>query len=155
MGWYSWTRLWSLWLILTCLCSVMRHTRMREQQTGIWAGHGRVADVFKGSALRQEILHPPYHHSQWHDIIEGSITSERFHEFLCKLVVHICFPLCVYTNEVKSRYHWLTSTQAHIVFWFLTTVESTTLKRSSSLSKMKPVCYLFLSMLYMYVHVVL
>jgi hypothetical protein len=38
-----------------------------------------------------------------HDIIEGSVTSEKFHEFLCELVVCIYFPLCMYTKKVKSR----------------------------------------------------
>ena len=74
-----------------------------------------------------------------HDIIEGSVTSEKFHEFLHELVVCICFPLCMYTHEVKSRSHWLTPTQGHVVFWFSTIVESTMLKRYGSLLKMKPV----------------
>jgi hypothetical protein len=38
-----------------------------------------------------------------HDIIEGSVTSKKFYEFLHELVVCICFPLCMYTHKVKFR----------------------------------------------------
>ena len=151
IGWYSWTRSWSLCLILTCLCLVMRHTKLKGYQTGTWAGHTRVVDCIQQKHFvwgkRLPIL--PIITLDGiivHNIIKGSanVTSEMFHEFLHELVVHICFPLCMYTNKVKGKSHWLTPTQACIVFWFSTVVKSTMLKRSSSLLKMKPVCHHFL-----------
>jgi hypothetical protein len=76
-----------------------------------------------------------------HDIIRGSVTSERFVEFLRELVVSLgTAPLLLYQLIVCYRYHSLIHIPAHGVSLFWITAAFITQKRFGSLLKTKHIC---------------
>jgi len=87
-----------------------------------------------------------------HDIIEGSVTTENFVNFLRELVVLSQFDIpYVFTSNLEFRFPSPIPTQVCAVFLFSIIAASITLKKFDSLSEMKRVCEPFIfSYIYAY-----